>query len=116
MIMLGTVAGGAIGDVALNVHIGCHRLDPEWTFHVIEGESDQLALRIEAVLDPGERVIFWWTVDLEIMVAGRLPADRDGDGDVDLEDLGTALQELGRNDPETESAALRELMESLGSG
>ena len=116
MILLGTVASAATGQFEMDLRIGCERLNPQWSFHVIEGEADRLVLRIETVLDPGERLSFWWTVDLEIMVSGRLPADRDGDGDVDLLDLSIALDELGTNDPETEAAALRELMQSLGSG
>lgn len=116
MILIGTVAGASTGEFDLDVRIGCHRLNPDRTFHVIEGEGERLAMRVESVLDPGERVGFWWTIDLEIMVAGRLPADRDGEGDVDLEDLILALEELGRNDPEIESRGLRELMRSLGSG
>ena len=116
LILSGTVTSAATRESDLSIHVGCHRLNPEWSFHVIDGEADRLSLRIETTLDPGERVIFWWTVDLEIVASGRLPADRDGDGDVDIDDLVVALGELGCEDSTIESAGLRELMESLGSG
>ena len=114
MVLIGTVAGGATAPWTFDPRVGCHALDPEWTYHAIEGNGDRMVLRIEATLDPGERAIFWWTLDLQITVASRLPADRDGDGEVDLEDLAIALEELGRGDPNQESAALRVLMQSLG--
>ncbi len=114
MVLIGTVAGGATASWKFDPRIGCHSLDPEWTYHAIEGDGDRMVLRIEVTLDPGERAIYWWTLDLQITVAARLPADRDGDGDVDLEDLAIALVELGRGDPDEESEALRVLMQSLG--
>lgn len=116
MILVGTVAEGSTDDADIEIRVGCHQLKPEWRSHLVEGEADRLVLRVESVLGPGERVHFWWAVDLEVVVSGRLPADRDEDDDVDIVVPTIALEELGRNVPETESEGLRELMRSLGTG
>ncbi|MFM1832075.1 MAG: hypothetical protein RLZZ461_391 [Planctomycetota bacterium] len=114
MVMLGSISSGATRPATFDFRVGCHPLDPEWTYHVIEGDADRFALRVEAVLEPGERVLVWWNVLLDIAVSGRLPSDRDGDGDVDLDDLSTALATLGTEDPARESEALRSLVSQLG--
>ncbi|MAC20343.1 MAG: hypothetical protein CMJ23_11855 [Phycisphaerae bacterium] len=101
---------------SFDLRIGCHPLNPAWSYHAVEGEGDRLVMRIEAVLAPGERVLMWWSVDLDIVVAGELPDDRDGDGDLDMADLVAALSELGRGDPDEEVNALRSLVLKLGSG
>jgi len=114
LVMLGSIATGATGPATFDFRVGCHPLDPDWTYHAIEGDAERFALRVEAELDPGERVLVWWNVSLDITVSARLPNDRDGDGDVDLDDLGIALSSLGSEDAAREADALRSLVASLG--
>lgn len=114
MIVIGTLATGSTRPATFDLRIGCDPLDDRAFFHVVEGEADRFVLRVEAVLEPGQRVALWWNVNLEIAVAGRLPNDRNGDGTVDLEDLSVALSTLGRDDPAHEAEALRSLVAALG--
>lgn len=113
MLVMGSIASGATRPATFDFRIGCDRLDASTTYHVVEGEADRFVMRVEAVLEPGERVVLWWNVALDITVTGRLPNDRDGDGDVDLDDLSAALASIGRDDPEREVEALRSLVAAL---
>lgn len=116
LLLLGEIEFASTRPASFDLRIGCDPLNPAWSYHAVEGEGDRLVMRIEAVLAPGERVLLWWSVDLDIVVAGQLPDDRDGDGDLDLADLVTALSQLGRDDPDDEVNALRSLILKLGSG
>lgn len=116
MLVMGAIASGATRPATFDFRIGCDRLDTTTTYHVVEGEADRFAMRVEAVLEPGERVVLCWNVALDIVVAGRLPNDRDGDGDVDVDDLAAALASIGGQDPEREVEALRSLIAALGDG
>lgn len=116
LLLFGEIEFVSTLPASFDLRIGCDALNPEWVYHSVKGEGDRLIMRIEAVLEPGERVLLWWSVDLDIMVAGNLPDDRDGDGDVDVQDLVTALSELGRGEPGDEVNALRSLLLKIGSG
>ncbi len=113
MVVIGSIASGSTLPATFDFRIGCDVLDPRTFYHVIAGEADRFVMRVEAVLEPGERVAVWWNVALEVSVVGRLPIDRNGDGSVDLQDLSMALATLGSEDPDREVEALRSLLRSL---
>ena len=113
MILTGSIASGSTLPASFDFRIGCDALDPRAFYHVIAGEADRVVMRVEAVLEPGQRVAMWWNVALEVSVAGRLPNDRNGDGTVDLHDLSVALASLGSEDPDREVEALRSLLRGL---
>ena len=116
LLLLGEIEFGSTRPASFDLRVGCDPLNPAWSYHAVGGEGDRLVMRIEAVLAPGERLLLWWSVDLDIAVAGELPDDRDGDGEISPADLATALSEFGRGDPDDEVNALRSLILKLGSG
>lgn len=114
LMLLGPVQFESTKPARFDLRIGCESLQPGAEHHVVDGGGDRVRLRVEAVLEPGERMVFWWSVDLDIVAAGRLPHDRDGDGDLDVDDLGLALRTLERAAGPEEIEAFRSLVFALG--